>query len=462
MRVLRIAAAVAILTIAVPCAPVVSALDLREKVDPLARPLVDDGLVVGLAIGILKDGQTQFIAYGETTKGSGTVPTADTIYEIGSISKVFTGTLLADMVERGKVQLSDPIQQYVPAGIKVPMFDDKPITIENLATHTSGLPRLPKNLNPADAKNPYADYTVEQMYAFLARHKLRRAPGEYEYSNYGMGLLGQLLAARADTTYAQLLAQRITQPLGMSDTVLELSDQQRSRLAPPYNAALAAEHTWDIPTLAGAGAIRSTVADMLRFAEANLAADDDRKDELPLARAMRLAQQKRFDIKGGLAIGLGWHIARDRFTRWHNGMTGGYASWLAVVPGHGIGVVVLSNTATERITQLGEQITRVAVGSEVKPPPRPATVEVDPAVLASYAGNYTILPGFGLTVTVEDGRLMVQATGQDTVRVLARSKTEFFYTVVDAQITFVPGEDGKVTKLILHQNGLDLDAMRVP
>ncbi len=330
-----------------------------------------------------------------------------------------------------------------------------PITLEHLATHTSGLPRLPDNLAPADASNPYADYSVAQMYAFLNGHKLRRPPGEYEYSNYGMGLLGQVLARHASTTYEQLLIERIAAPLKMYDTRITLDERRRQRLAPPYSLALQPAKNWDLPTLPGAGAIRSTCHDLLKFIQANLA-----DDEQPRTQALRLAHRARHKMADGQAMGLGWHIARDGVTRWHNGMTGGYHGWLAVAPGRNVGVVVLANTATMRITTFGEQVTRIALGLEVKPPPPHQVVDVAPAVLASYAGSYVHAPDFVPTVTVEDGRLMVQATHQEKLQVFAESTTQFFYKAVDAQITFVPDKDGKVNKLILHQGGRDLQAVR--
>jgi serine-type D-Ala-D-Ala carboxypeptidase/endopeptidase len=432
-----------------------NALDLQANIDPLANALIEDDNAVGLVVGIYKGGDTQIIAYGETEKGSGTAPDGDTIYEIGSISKAFTGVLLADMVERGEANLNDPVQKYLPASTKMPQHGKTPITLEHLVTHTSGLPRLPDNFKPADPMNPYADYTGRLLYAFLNDHKLRRAPGQYEYSNYGMGLLGFLLARNERTTYEKLVVERIAEPCDMNDTCIKLSKQQQERLAPPYDAALSPNKNWDTPVLAGAGAIRSTTNDMLKFIKANLA-----KDDTPLAKAMQLSRERR-DISGKQAMGLGWHIAGDGDMCWHNGMTGGYASWLSVVPAHDFGVVVLSNTATDNITELGTQISRIAFGQKVEAPKRLAVAKVDSELLKAYEGVYRITPQFAITVTLEDGKLMVQATDQQKLQVFPESKTKFFLKVVDAQITFDSAEDdGKVSYLILHQNGANQVAMR--
>jgi CubicO group peptidase (beta-lactamase class C family) len=431
------------------------ALDLQDKVDPLAQRLVDDGNAVGLVVGVCRNGEMQILAYGETAKGSAKKPTGRTVYEIGSATKAITGVLLADMVRRGEVKLDAPLESLLPSDVQLDVYEDKPITLECVATHTSGLPRLPDNFAPADSMNPYADYSADRMYECLRQHKLRRQPGEYEYSNFAMGLLGHELARSRGKSYEELFVERIGKPLGMKDTCVALNQDQRKRLAKPYDAALKLNENWDIPTLAGAGGLRSTAVDMLKFIEANLADDDE-----PLTESVKLSHEKRHEMDDGLAIGLGWHIARDGITRWHNGMTGGYASWMSVVPKLDVGVVVLANTATMKVTELGEQLTRVACGIDVKPPKRREPVAVDAETLKSYEGTYAITPDFALTVTVEDGKLMVQATNQQKFEVLAESPTEFYYTVVDAQLTFEPGKDGRAARVILHQNGLDQKAER--
>ena len=429
----------------------------KTRIDPFARQLIQDRLAVGLVIGIVKDGQSQIIAYGETLKDSGIRPDGNTLYEIGSISKVFTGVLLSLLVKEHGVRLEDPLQKYLPPSVTVHVFDGRPITLVHLATHTSGLPRMPDNFNPADPLNPYADYTVALMYAFLRGYKLERGPGRYEYSNFGMGLLGHVLARHTGMTYEQLLKDRICNPLGMKDTGITLNEAQQHRLAPPYTMALIPTENWDIPTLAGAGAIRSSVNDVIKFIRANL-----KNDRQPLTGAMQFARIKRHTMEDGLSMGLGWHLARDGKTLWHNGGTGGYHGWLAIAPDRGIGVVVLANTANMGLDEFGEKVTRIALGAKVEPPKSRRIIQVDAAILKSYTGYYAMTPDFGLTVTSEGGRLMVQATGQERFPVFAESKIRFFYKVVQAEITFVPEKEGKINKLILHQNGRELEAIRTP
>jgi len=149
---------------------------------------------IGLAVGIVSEKGSQTVSYGKLSRGSDREIDGDTVLEIGSITKVFTSILLADMVEHGEVSLNDPIAKFLPKSVRVPTKDGKEITLVDLSTHTSGLPRLPTNLAPKDPRNPYADYTVEQLYDFLSKYTLTREIGsKYEYSNLGVGLLGHLL-----------------------------------------------------------------------------------------------------------------------------------------------------------------------------------------------------------------------------------------------------------------------------
>jgi D-alanyl-D-alanine-carboxypeptidase/D-alanyl-D-alanine-endopeptidase len=333
---------------------------LRDDAAALAEPLIDGGQVVGLAVGIIQRDRTAVFGFGRTATGGETVPDGKTVFEIGSVTKVFTGLLLAEMVEDGSVRLDQPVAELLPSGVTVPQRDGRPITLLDLATHSSGLPRLPANLLPQIAENPdnpYASYTVDDLVAFLAGCELADRPGEkFVYSNLGTGLLGHALACRAGTGYEELVVERICKPLGMRDTRTALSGPMRRRLAQGHNAAGKPVANWDIPTLAGAGALRSTADDLLRFVAANLAPDDT-----PLAAAIRLAHVPRRDIdtpKGKIA--LAWHIRTPDRVYWHNGQTGGYHSFVGFRKGRRAGVVVLANSAAGQVDRLGSQLLELA------------------------------------------------------------------------------------------------------
>src|ERR1700685_2721492 len=245
---------------------------------------------VGIAVGVIDATGRRTVSYGKFDADDKRAVDADTIFEIGSVTKVFTSLLLADMVQRGEVALTDPVAKYLPPGVKVPERDGRQITLEDLATHTSGLPRLPSNLHSKDSANPYADYSVEQLYQFLAGYQLTRDIGsEYEYSNLGGGLLGHVLALRAGTSYEALVESRICTPLGMNSTRITLTPEMKARLAAGHDESLKTVENWDLPTLAGAGALLSTAHDMMTFIAVNLAHTNS---PLPPAMAAMLKDRR--------------------------------------------------------------------------------------------------------------------------------------------------------------------------
>ena len=255
----------------------------------LAERIDEHEKSVGIAVGLIDDQGATVVGYGKLGKTDEREPDGETVFEIGSISKVFTSILLADMVQQGRVGLNDPVQEFLPDSVRVPMRDDTEMTLYHLATHTSGLPRMPDNFAPADPTNPYADYSVEQMYEFLSGAELSGKPGAgAAYSNFGAGLLGHILALQADSDYETLVSERIAGPLKMKDTVITLTPKLQKRLAQGHGATLAPAANWDIPTLAGAGALRSTVDDMLRFLAANLGLT-----ESPISDAMQDSHRRR-------------------------------------------------------------------------------------------------------------------------------------------------------------------------
>lgn len=227
--------------------------NIREA---LASRIDTAGVGVGTIVGVLTPEGRRYITHGRTEKSGGVEPDANTVFEIGSITKVFTALLLADMVERDEVALDDEIARYLPADVRVPARNGKAITFVDLATHTSGLPRLPTNLQALDLIDPYAAYGPAQLHEFLSGYELPRDPGEkWEYSNVGAGLLGYVLARRAGMSYEALLRARILAPLGMHDTTITLSPEQRARMATGHDLAMSPTGPWAFDALAGAGAL---------------------------------------------------------------------------------------------------------------------------------------------------------------------------------------------------------------
>jgi CubicO group peptidase (beta-lactamase class C family) len=415
---------------------------------------------VGIVVGVIDDKGRRVIAHGPLANGAKAEVDGDTLFEIGSATKVFTALLLADMVQKGEVALTDPVAKYLPAGTKMPERGGKAITLEHLATHTSGLPRLPSNLAPKDPGNPYADYTPTELYAFLSTYELTRDPGaRYEYSNLGAGLLAHVLALRAGTDLETLYRKRIWDPLGMKSTSIRIPAAMQVRLAKGHDQMLRPAGNWDFSALAGAGAIRSTANDMLTFLAAAMGL---KKTPLSKAMASMTATRRKTDMPG-VDIALGWHVSNvnGHDIIWHNGGTGGYRSFAGFDPKRRAGVVVLSNAFTPAgVDDIGLHLLDER-SKLLTPPTQRKEIALDAKILDRYVGRYQLAPQFVLTVTREGSQLFVQATGQGRLEVFAEGERDFFYKVVDAQLTFETDKDGRATRVILHQNGRDVPGARV-
>jgi CubicO group peptidase (beta-lactamase class C family) len=363
---------------------------------------------------------------------------ADSVFEIGSISKVFTSLLLADMIERGEVKPDTTVQSLLPATVKVPTRNDKQMTLLDLSLQVSGLPRMPDNFKPKSPENPYADYDTARLYDFLNRYDLPRDIGaKYEYSNVGVGLLGHALSRKAGQSYEALLQERIFTPLGMKSSTITLTDELKRRLAFGHSPTLQPVSGWDLDALAGAGAIRSTANDMALFLEAALGL---KKTPLDAAFA-RMRSVSRETGTPELQIQMGWH----RFTRfgteiiWHNGGTGGYRTWAGFAPAKKLAAVALCNTSFS-VDDLGLHALEPQWPAGMLPEFKVRKeVKLDRAVLERLVGEYQVSPTFALKVFLEGDQFFVQATGQRKLELFAENEKEFFLKVVDAQLVFGEG-----------------------
>jgi CubicO group peptidase (beta-lactamase class C family) len=426
---------------------------LQERVEQSKRN-------VGIVVGLVSDKGTRVISYGRPDVNSPRELDGDSVFEIGSVTKVFTSLLLADMVARGEVGLNDPIAKFLPKSVKVPARNGREITLFDLATQSSGLPRLPNNMTPKDVNNPYADYSVAQLYDFLSHYTLTRDIGErYEYSNLGVGLLGHVLALRAGMDYETLVVRRICQPLGMNNTRIKLTPQMQAHLAVGHDQGGAAVENWDLPTLAGAGALRSTANDMLKFLAANMGL---RKTEL-LPAMQQTQVVRRSTGTPDLSIGLGWHIFSKYGTEivWHNGGTGGYHSFIGFDRNRRLGVVVLSNSNND-IDDIGLHLLESKYElAKYAPPKEHKAIKLDPKIFDAYVGEYELTPNLIITITRAGDKFYAEATGQGQAELFAESETDFFLTSIDAQLAFVKDAQGQVVRLILHQNGRDIPARKI-
>lgn len=216
---------------------------------------------VGIVVGIVDEHGSRVVSYGRMDNGTDEQVNGDTLFDIASITKPFTGLLLQDMIERGEMKLDDPVAKYLPKSVKMPARNGKEITLFHLATHTSGLPHIAPNLDPKRADQLFADYTVEELNAFLSGYQLTRDPGtKFEYSSLGMGLLGHVIALKARTNYESLVVDRICRPLNMDSTRITLTPELKSRFATGHNQFGEAVPSWDRQTsLVGARCARRSM-----------------------------------------------------------------------------------------------------------------------------------------------------------------------------------------------------------
>lgn len=364
-----------------------STLKITDRIKGLINALVDKNKTnAAIAIGFIDPNGTQFYGHGKISNTNITTVDQNTIFAIGSITKVFTTTILADMVNQGLIKLDDPIERYLPSNIKVPQYKGHKITIEDLATHTSGLSNWPSNYCPSfdptttafqhsiqyrtNLMNCTKNYTFDNFYQALSNTTLSREPGsKFDYSNFGMGLLGHILTLKSNmSSYDELLSKRVLDVLDMNSTNIGLSNTQKSRLAIGHFNGGQELPTWDAsnPIASGPG-LHSTISDMLKFVSAYMGLIKTK-----LYYAMQEAQLIRHSTnhllpnnepasfhtdnfntdKLGFYVGLGWMIDTNfgQEIVWHSGSTpDGYNAFMAFNPTKQRGIVILCSADTSNI-----------------------------------------------------------------------------------------------------------------
>lgn len=341
--------------------PIVSAAMIGPLLSPdIDKTLAEGGLgppkSAGVVIGVARNGLTRVFAFGAAKP--------DSIFEIGSITKTFTGLLLAQMITQGKVTLTEPVRKLLPEGL-VTEPKGPEISLFDLITHHSGLPRMPDNFPPGDWTNVRQPYTLHDLYAYIARRGVAKpAHPPYLYSNVGVGLLAQALSNRARTSYANLLADEITGPLHMRDTEIELSAVQRRRVIAGWP-----QGPWHAGALGGAGDLRSTAQDMLSYLEANLnprhlASGTSRTMQArTLPAAIELSQKILAPADGPMRIGFAWEYDPRTGDYSHAGLTGGYTTYAFFNPQGGYAAIVLTNAGSDPFANLlGTRISQLFGG----------------------------------------------------------------------------------------------------
>src|SRR5436309_2970370 len=324
----------------------------------LRENLTDAGMVIGL----VDERGSRVFAAGKLDNGTRQEVNGDTVFEIGSVTKTFTVLLLLDGVGRGEMQVEDPVAKYLPASVKAPARNGKQITLLNLATHTGGLPRDPSNLTPTRGlpENAFADYSVEKLYAFLSSFTLDREPGaKFEYSNVGMALLGHILALKTGTNYEALVVEQICRPLKMNSTRITLTPELRARLARGHDQLGKPAPNWEFQVYGGAGGLRSTANDLLKYVSAQVGITQSRLT--PIAAKTHVIRHRTSpgtvgDMHGNTAMA--WfdqevYQPPGMELLGHGGGTGGYSAFIGFDKKQRRGVAVLANQTTFHSSAVG-------------------------------------------------------------------------------------------------------------
>jgi CubicO group peptidase (beta-lactamase class C family) len=424
---------------------------LRQRVEVSKRG-------VGFVVALVDGTGSRIVAYGHARRGNDELVTGDSVFEIGSVTKVFTSLLLADMAEKGEVKLQDPIALYVPDSVKSPRVRD--ITLLHLSRHTSGLPSWPDNMRPADPVH-YADgYTNALLFDFLNGYKTRRTVGtHHSYSNYGAALLGEVLARRAGTDFESALRSRVFEPLGMESTGFALTPQLRGAHALGHTARGRPIPLGSARGMLGSGALHSSANDLARFLEANLGLRPS-----SLAAAMRATHSTDADRQlPDLPMGLGWFQVKLGETRatWHNGATIGFRAYVGMDLERKRGVVVLANSDTD-VTNLGNHLLEPSIPLYLPDPPREfKRVQVDIRLLDEFVGTYRRNENdTGSLRFHRNGDELTATYGATTLRVFCESETTVFTEDMETWGTFTRDARGRIDGISWNAGAFPIQLQR--
>lgn len=483
-----------------------SSAEEAEEEDPVQRVLrerVDEyGQTVGVVAGIIRGINRYVYAHGTLNRGTIRRVSGMTVFEIGQLSSLYTTAMLSLMVQRGDVNLTDEVSAYLPEMVTVPTTPaGNPILIEHLATHTSGLPRLPDNLVSEDPADPLKGYSVELMYAFLGRYAEAQRDGyefpfdfedpdgegtldregeersdtpgrdepedRYAYSDLGMGLLGHVLERAADESYDVLIRELLGDPLKLANTANASTPSMRTYLATGHDDGRRPVPAWSDTTLVGGTGLRSNLLDMMTLVSASMGIiyalpEDFTEDDSTRYHASfdSLIVARNPADEEGVRTALGWKVSRDargRDIHWLTGRTNGFYAFAAFLKEWRKGVVVLSNSSAS-VEDIGFHL--LSARNPLAPPPK-KTVHLTEAAYVACTGTYAFSTEFTVDITYTDGKLYGQPPGQPRSELVLESSGDFYLEEEDARITFVPDEEGYVDHFLFLQDGQTHRAERV-
>lgn len=428
---------------------------LRESRQSIKEHIAEHDFTGAAVAYIASDGQLSYILESARRKGGATID-KQTIFEIGSVTKIFTALALADFISSHKdITLDSKAEPLLPESYQLPEYQGQSVTLRHLVTHTSGLPKIPSNL-PASSPNPYSTYGDSLFEAYLNNDSLSRAPGDgFQYSNSGMALVGRVLEHQLQQPFEQIIQKSITQPLQMKDTFVQVTDKDSSRLAKGYRGNGRANY-WNFDVFAGAGALHSTIADMAIFLKAQM-----QNKSTEINSLANRTQQPLSDIQNKESrldkVGMGWlYSTRKDTIIWHNGQTGGFRSFIGMNIENNTGVVMLVNS-TAPISDIALHL----LDSNFKLKKVQQSVSIPSSLLQKYTGEYRVTNRISYFVSLHKNQLYFRVSGQQKIPFFPKSKTRFYYKTVPAEIEFSADSAGAVQDVTLFQNGREIKAKKV-
>jgi D-alanyl-D-alanine-carboxypeptidase/D-alanyl-D-alanine-endopeptidase len=397
---------------------------LRERIDVRKRG-------VGGIIGVIEPSGECTIAYGHSTHGASAEITADSIFGLGCVSKVLTGLLCADMLERDEIRLSDPLADYLPRDVATVGRNGVAITLEHLVTHRAGLPTY--------NQDPFA--SIDRIYDFVREYVPRHDVGlYYAYSTVGFALLGLALARRTGTPHATLIHERVCVPLGLIDTWVQVPPAAASRLAVGHDAALVPVSPPPVPAATGGYGFHSTASDLMRLLSACIGTRGTPLD----AAIQRTMSMRRTGAPGLADIAMAWHVGTlkgvEMFS--HDGVSTGHRAFVGVVPALGRAVVALVNgLAPVGLTDIGRHLLNAdcpllpddfALLRPARSAP-PSLVGAPSHALDSYIGIYQLTPRVRVEVLMDDAGLQLRL-GADTQRIFPHAEDEFWMPASETRL----------------------------
>jgi CubicO group peptidase (beta-lactamase class C family) len=422
----------------------------REAVALHVKPFLDGEIVTGLVVGLYDAGRTEIYGFG--TGPGGKPPTGRTLFDLGSMTKIYTGLLLAEAIQRREVDLDAPIAELLPPGVTVPTQNGTAITAKHLALHSSGLPRFPPSLTSRKPPpDPFAGYGEDALVQDLIATQLDAAPGTtIGFSHFGTGVLAFALGRKIGGGFAAAIDARVLAPLELRDTFFTPPAGSAARRTIGTDEDLKPVSRWTWGALVGAGGLVSTVRDQLRLIEVELDAAAGSKGLL--RPAMRLTQEAQLDTPGENE-GLGWKI--DPAGRlWHDGMTGGYRAFISFDPKTKRGVVVLASTQSLLVDILGRTMFDVLDKTAKPPAPAPTAKQ-----LAAYAGKYNFT-GTELVIVAAGKRLYLEGPGEPRHRMVPFGERTFWIEALQSAAKFEL-EGDKVKSVVFKVGGNQISAPRV-